>query len=147
MKDLILFLLFILIFHLAYTITTYSLISTSAFVIWSNSTHFTTVQNGGNQTNLEIFRNIVEWGTWKIFGSTSLTTSDSVDIKYSGFTIRFKFFYKRKWSIFLARNDAYGLVTLILSIMFLIVAYVLLLNNLIALFKYAIDFILKNRLY
>jgi hypothetical protein len=84
MKDLILFLFFILIFLSAYTITTYSLISTSSFVIWTNSTHFTTVQNGGNLTSIDILRQILEWGTWKIFGSTSLTTSESVDIKYSG---------------------------------------------------------------
>ncbi|CAF3425733.1 unnamed protein product [Rotaria socialis] len=121
MKDLILFLLFIFIFYLAYTITTYSLISTSSFVIWSNSTYFTTVQNGGNLTNMEIFRNIIEWGTWKIFGSTSLTTSDSVNVQYS------------------AQNDAYGFVTLILTIAFLIIAYVLLLNNLIALFNFTIQ--------
>lgn len=87
MRDLVLFLIFLFIFYLAYTITTYSLISTSSFVIWSNSTFFRTVQNGGNLTNTEIFRNIVEWGTWKIFGSTSLTTSDSVNVKYSGFII------------------------------------------------------------
>jgi hypothetical protein len=38
----------------------------------------------------------------------------------------------------LAKNDAYGFVTLMLTITFLIIAYVLLLNNLIALFKYVI---------
>ena len=84
MKDLLLFLFFILIFLCAYTITTYSLISTSSFVFWSNTTHFTTIQHGGNLTNLEIFRSIVEWGTWKIFGSTSLTTTDLLDVQYSG---------------------------------------------------------------
>ena len=84
MRDLVLFLFFILIFLCAYSITTYSLISTSSLVIWSNDTHFFTVQDGGNLTNLEIFRNIIEWGTWKIFGSTSLTTSDALEIKYTG---------------------------------------------------------------
>ncbi|CAF3631948.1 unnamed protein product [Adineta steineri] len=121
MKDLMSFLFFILIFLSAYAITTYSLITTSSFVIWTNSTYFTTVQNGGNLTNIEILRNIIEWGTWKIFGSTSLTTSDSVEIKYT------------------AKNDAYGFVTLILTIAFLVVAYVLLLNNLIALFNFTIQ--------
>ena len=33
-------------------------------------------------------------------------------------------------------NDAYGFVTMLMTITFLIIAYVLLLNNLIALFKY-----------
>ncbi|UJR33516.1 hypothetical protein I4U23_020961 [Adineta vaga] len=121
MKDLMSFLFFIFIFLCAYAITTYSLISTPSFVIWSNSTHFTTIQNGGNQTNFDILRNIIEWGTWKIFGSTSLTTSDAIDMKYS------------------AKNDAYGFVTLILTITFLIIAYVLLLNNLIALFNFTIQ--------
>ncbi|CAF0751879.1 unnamed protein product [Adineta ricciae] len=121
MKDLMSFLFFILIFLCAYAITTYSLISTSSFVIWSNATHFTTIQDGGNQTNFDILRNIIEWGTWKIFGSTSLSTSDLVEIKYS------------------AKNDAYGFVTLILTITFLIIAYVLLLNNLIALFNFTIQ--------
>ncbi|CAF3321986.1 unnamed protein product, partial [Rotaria sp. Silwood2] len=83
--------------------------STSSMVIWSNSTYFTTIQDGGNLTNLEILRNIIEWGTWKIFGSTSLTTTDLVAVQYS------------------AKNDAYGFVTLILTITFLIIAYVLLL--------------------
>ncbi len=87
MKDLMSFLFFILIFLFAYTITTYSLISTSSFVHWSNSTYFTTIQNGGNLTNFEILRSIIEWGTWKIFGSTSLTTSDSVQMTYSGLII------------------------------------------------------------
>ncbi|CAF0945807.1 unnamed protein product [Rotaria sordida] len=121
MKDLVLFLLFIFIFHLAYTITTFSLISTSSMVIWSNSTYFETIQHGGNLTNIEILRNIIEWGTWKIFGSTSLITSDAVTTKYS------------------AQNDGYGFVTLFLTIVFLIVAYVLLLNNLIALFNFTIQ--------
>ncbi|CAF1368257.1 unnamed protein product, partial [Adineta steineri] len=121
MKDLMSFLFFILIFLSAYAITTYSLITTSSFVIWTNSTYFTTVQNGGNLTNIEILRNIIEWGTWKIFGSTSLTTSDSVEMKYT------------------AKNDAYGFVTLILTIAFLVVAYVLLLNNLIASFNFTIQ--------
>ena len=78
------FLFFIVIFLFAYTITTYSLITTSSYVEWSDSTHFTTKQDGGNLTKTEIFRNLIEWGTWKIFGSTSLTTSDSVAIKYTG---------------------------------------------------------------
>jgi hypothetical protein len=39
-------------------------------------------------------------------------------------------------SFILANNDAYGFMTLLLTISFLIIAYVLLLNNLIALFKY-----------
>ncbi len=90
MKDLMLFLFFILIFLSAYTITTYSLISTYSFVNWSNSTYFTTMQGGGNLTNIEIVRNIIEWGTWKIFGSTSLITSDSVTMKFSGLIIFFK---------------------------------------------------------
>ena len=137
MKDLILFLFFIFIFYCAYTFTTYSLISTSSFVVWSNATHYTTVQNGGNTSNFDIFRNIIEWGVWKIFGSTSLTTTDVLDIKYTG-THTASFCSKEsQLSSFtvLAQNDAYGFVTLILTITFLIVAYVLLLNNLIALFK------------
>jgi len=89
MKDLMLFLFFILIFLSAYTITTYSLISTYSYVEWSNSTYFTTVQNGGNLTNIEIVRNIIEWGTWKIFGNTNLVTSDSVAMKFSGLIIFF----------------------------------------------------------
>ncbi len=84
MKDLMSFLFFILIFLFAYAITTYSLITTSSLVNWPNSTYFTTKQNVENVTGIEILRNIIEWGTWKIFGSPSLTTSDSVQIKYSG---------------------------------------------------------------
>jgi hypothetical protein len=78
------FLFFILTFLFAYTITTYSLISTSSFVMWSNSTHFTSIQDRGNLTSIENLRNIIEWGTWRIFGSTSLTTSDSAALKYLG---------------------------------------------------------------
>ncbi len=84
MKDLMSFLFFIVIFLFAYTITTYSLISTSAYVEWLDTTNYTTIQHGGNLTNIEILRNIIEWGTFKIFGSTSLTTSESVTMKYSG---------------------------------------------------------------
>jgi hypothetical protein len=81
MKDLMSFLFFIVIFLFAYSITTYSLISTPAYVKWLDTTNYTTNQDGGNLTNIEILRNIIEWGTFKIFGSTSLITSDSV---YSG---------------------------------------------------------------
>jgi len=98
MKDLILFLFFILIFLSAYTITTYSLISTDSIVNWSNSTYFTTIQERGNLTNIEIVRNMIEWGTWKIFGSTSLITSDSVAMQFSGLII---FFYIIKIRIYL----------------------------------------------
>lgn len=84
MKDLMLFLFFILIFLTAYTVTTYSLISTSTYVIWSNSTYFTTIQHAGNITGIETFRTILEWGIWRIFGSTSLKTSDSATFEYTG---------------------------------------------------------------
>jgi hypothetical protein len=86
MKDLMSFLFFILIFLFAYTITTYSLILTSSSVIWSNSTYFTTIQNRENLTNIELARHMIEWGTWRIFGSVSLRTSDSTEVEYSGLT-------------------------------------------------------------
>lgn len=138
MKDLMLFLFFILIFLSAYSITTYSLISTSSFVMWSNSTHFTTVQHAGNLTNIETFRNIIEWGIWRIFGSTSLKTGDSSTIEYKGL-IQIEISILNSFVLYLAQNDAYGFVTLLLTITFLIVAYVLLLNNLIALFNFTIQ--------
>ena len=84
MKDLISFLFFILIFLCAYTVTTFSLISTSSAVAWQNSTHFTSTEYNPNSTNFEILRSVIEWGTWKIFGSTSLTTSDQLQTKYAG---------------------------------------------------------------
>jgi hypothetical protein len=84
MKDLISFLLFILIFLFAYSITTYSLISTSSFVKWWDANNYTTIQYGENITSTGVLRNIIEWGTFKIFGSTSLSTSDSVGMKYVG---------------------------------------------------------------
>ena len=80
------FLLFILIFLFAYAITSYALISTSSFVEWFDSTHFITNQSGPNSTAIETLRNIIEWGTWRIFGGTSLATSDTVQIKYTGKT-------------------------------------------------------------
>ena len=91
------------------------------------------MQNGGNLTGIETLRNIIEWGTWRIFGSTSLTTSDSAQTKYSGRINFLKRIFFRKF--ILAKNDAYGFVTLLLTITILVIAYVLLLNNLIALFK------------
>ena len=84
MIDLTSFLFFLLIFLLAYAITTYSLITTTSFVSWKNSTYFETVQDGGNTTTLGILRNIIEWGTWKIFGSTNLETTNLDAMKYSG---------------------------------------------------------------
>ena len=78
------FLFFILIFLFAYTITSYALISTPSFVEWSDSTHFVTMQGGSNSTAIETIRNIIEWGTWRIFGATSLTTSEASQIKYTG---------------------------------------------------------------
>lgn len=125
------FLFFILIFLLAYTITSYALLSTSSFVIWSDSTHFVTMQGGPNSTAIETLRNIIEWGTWRIFGGTSLSTSDA---KYTG-KISFFFLFHTYRSLFAAKNDAYGFFTLLLTITVLVIAYVLLLNNLIALFK------------
>jgi hypothetical protein len=84
MIDLISFLSLLLIFLLAYSITTYSLITTTSFVRWKNSTYFETIQDGGNLTTLEMFRYIIEWGTWRIFGNTDLEITKLDKVIYSG---------------------------------------------------------------
>jgi hypothetical protein len=41
------------------------------------------MQDDENITSIEVLQNIIEWGIFKIFESTILSTSDSVEMKYS----------------------------------------------------------------
>ncbi|CAF0783238.1 unnamed protein product [Didymodactylos carnosus] len=127
LKDIVFFGYFILIFLFAYMITAFSLITTDDQVTWIktiNGTYdFELKNNGSNLLSWQIVRNIIDWGIWKVYGEVDL----HIEMDGSNLTqIR-------------AGNDAYGTTALFLTIFFVTVANVLLLNVLVALFNRTIE--------
>ncbi|CAF0872323.1 unnamed protein product [Rotaria sordida] len=124
MKDLAFFLVFLIVFLAAYAISSYSLITTSMQVTWNSdgsdlfSQSFTISNNGTGLGEWTLLRNVLGWGIWKIFGQVDLTENEeSPDFSVS------------------AENDAYGNIAFVLTIIFVCIANVLLLNILVALFN------------
>ena len=78
MKDLLFFLCFIFIFLLAFSITSWSLITTRDQVIWNyasdGSLYNVTVTGGGSGLwTWRLLRDVIDYGVWKIFGQVDLT--------------------------------------------------------------------------
>ncbi|CAF1331869.1 unnamed protein product [Adineta ricciae] len=124
MKDLQFFVSFILIFLIGYAVTSYSLLTTKQQVIWdstdgkSPSQTYQLAQNGTGLWNWTLVRNVIDWGMWKVYGQVSLLSNVEVDDV-----------------VLNADNDVYGTMVFILTIIFVCVANVLLLNVLVALFN------------
>ncbi|CAF1107885.1 unnamed protein product [Rotaria sordida] len=120
-KDLFFFVCFILIFLLAFSIASWSLITTDNQVLWyysnNGSLSNVTVANGGSDLwTWHILRHVANYGVWKIFGQV-----ESID-----------------------GMDAYSYVAFILDILFVVIANVLLLSVLVALFNVTIQNVEKQ---
>ncbi|CAF4335866.1 unnamed protein product, partial [Didymodactylos carnosus] len=73
MKDMVFFVCFILIFLFGFSITSWSLITTTAQVNWTytddGKLYNTTVVNGGSGLwTWRYLRNVINYGIWKVFG-------------------------------------------------------------------------------
>ncbi|CAF1186544.1 unnamed protein product [Rotaria sp. Silwood1] len=134
MKDLLFFLYFILIFLVAYSVTSYALIVANYQISWKDannkpsSRQFQALNNGTGLWNWEILRDIIDWGMWKIYGQIDLDAS-------------YHFDNEEKVAV---TNDAYGITAFILTIFFVSVANILLLNILVALFNITIQKVQQN---
>ncbi|CAF3552086.1 unnamed protein product [Rotaria sp. Silwood1] len=118
MKDFLFFVCFILIFFLGYSISSWSLITTDNQVSWNynndGSLFNGSVSGGGSGLwTWQILRDVTNFGVWKIFGQTVSFSLDG--------------------------TDAYSIVAFILTIVFVAISNVLLLNVLIALFNVTIQ--------
>jgi hypothetical protein len=84
MKDLTFFICFILIFLAGYSISSYALITTNNQVVWiptdnnSPSRTYRLTKNGTGLWTWNLFRNIVDWGMWKIYGQIELINHNQV---------------------------------------------------------------------
>ncbi|CAF3943375.1 unnamed protein product [Rotaria sordida] len=116
MKDLLFFICFILIFLLAFSVASWSLITTDKQVYWyynsNGSLSNVTVSGAGSGLwKWEILRHVANYGVWKIFGQV-----ESIH-----------------------KIDSYSNVAFVLDIIFVALASVLLLNVLVALFNVTIQ--------
>ncbi|CAF1368298.1 unnamed protein product [Rotaria sordida] len=116
MKDLLFFVCFILIFLLAFSITSWSLITTDDQVSWYYNSdgsllNVTVSGEGSGLWKWQLLRDVTNYGVWKVFGQV-----DSID-----------------------GTNAYSVVAFVLAILFVTIANVLLLNVLVALFNVTIQ--------
>ncbi|CAF3508465.1 unnamed protein product [Rotaria sordida] len=116
MKDFLFFVCFILIFFLGYSISSWSLITTDNQVSWNYNSDGSLVNgsvsgDGSDLWTWQLLRDVTNFGVWKIFGQV-----DPID-----------------------GTDAYSVVAFILTILFVAISNVLLLNVLIALFNVTIQ--------
>ncbi|CAF3362365.1 unnamed protein product [Rotaria sp. Silwood1] len=121
MKDLLFFVCFILIFLLAFSITSWSLITTDNQVFWyygsdGSLTNVTVAGGGSGLWTWQLLRDVTNYGVWKVFGQV-----DPID-----------------------GTDAYSVVAFVLAILFVTIANVLLLNVLVALFNVTIQNVEKQ---
>ncbi len=67
------FIYFVIIFLLAYSITSYALIVTKHQVLWvdsknkSSSRQYKVLNNGSNLWHWDMLRDVLDWGTWKVY--------------------------------------------------------------------------------
>lgn len=127
---------------MAFSIASWSLLTTNDQVIWNyngdGSVSNVTITGGGSGLwTWSLLRTVTNYGIWKIFGQV-----DEIGLLNSIYDQRIHaltYLLKR-----LGNYNAYGSVAFVLAILFLAVANVLLLNLLVALFKYADDTKLLN---
>ncbi|CAF1465132.1 unnamed protein product, partial [Didymodactylos carnosus] len=125
MKDLVFFIYFILIFLFGYSISSYALITTREQVTWianangAPARNYTLTNDGTGLWYWEILRNVFDWGMWKVYGQVNLFGIQEAD----------------NTTLTGAINDAYGVTTFLLTIAFVGIANVILLNVLVALFN------------
>jgi hypothetical protein len=85
MKDFMFFIYFILIFLVAYAVTSYALLITKYQVYWENTKNgqlpreFKALNNGTGLWNWAILKNIIDWSIWKIYGQIDFDISHHFD--------------------------------------------------------------------
>lgn len=130
MKDLLFFICFILIFLCGFSIASWALISTTSQIHWEYNydgqlLNITVNHLVNNSWSWPLAKDVINYGIWKVFGQI-----DEIGIdRYSIVFILLQFRY-------LDGMDWYSNIVFILAIIFVTIANVLLLNVLIALFKY-----------
>jgi hypothetical protein len=77
MKDLLFFVYFILIFLFGFSITSWSLITTSSQVKWiyndrGKLSNITIVGKDTNILSWKLLRDIINYGVWKVFGQVEI---------------------------------------------------------------------------
>jgi hypothetical protein len=89
MKDaLLIFLCFILVILCGFSVASWSLLTTKQQVIWPNTTNGsfsnTTVKvEGGDELwSWQLFRDVFNWGLWKVFGQVAEPFNDAVSGMY-----------------------------------------------------------------
>ncbi|CAF1267373.1 unnamed protein product [Rotaria sordida] len=124
MKDtFLIFVCFILVFLLAFSITSWSLLSTNKQINWlyatnGSSNNFTLVSENRVQWSWQLLRDVFNWGIWKVFGQVAepfKNNASDMDV--------------------ISENDAYGTFVFLYAVAFVVISNVLLLNVLIAMFN------------
>jgi len=77
MKDLLFFVYFIVIFLFGFSITSWSLITTSSQIEWIYNANGTLVniiiaENNTNEISWKLLRDVTNYGVWKVFGQVDI---------------------------------------------------------------------------
>ncbi|CAF1435630.1 unnamed protein product [Rotaria sordida] len=124
MKDLAFFIYFIFVFLVAYSISSFALITTPHLIRWipnengAPSRTYNIIQNRTDFSAWSLLRNVIDWGVWKIYGQVDLI--EYRQVSEATLTVA---------------GDAYGNSAFVLTIIFVCISNVLLLNVLVALFN------------
>ncbi|CAF4396515.1 unnamed protein product [Rotaria socialis] len=152
-KDLLFFICFVLIFLIGYSVASYSLITTNEQVFWNsgtqkNSTHtYELKQDGHGIWSWTIIRNVIDWGMWKVYGQVSILSNTQVDGSVLNGMIKHELLVSADElhiRVLLVDNGVYGTTVFILTILFVCIANVLLLNVLVALFNVTLKKVKDN---
>jgi len=140
MKDaLLIFLCFILILLFGFSIASWSLLTTREQVKWPKATNesFSRVtvvaESGGELLNMQLLRDVFNWGIWKVFGQVAEPYNGAVSGMNKVAPIVTIENYK--FLLIILENDSYGTFVYLFAIGFTVISNVLLLNVLIAMFK------------
>ncbi|CAM4824451.1 unnamed protein product [Rotaria magnacalcarata] len=123
---------FILIFLLAFSISSWSLLPTNNQITWLYATsgsliNVTVASEDAVLWNWQLLRDIFNWGIWKVFGQVAEPfTNNATDMEV------------------VSENDAYGTFVFLYAIAFVVISNVLLLNALIAAFNQTIEDVLEK---
>jgi hypothetical protein len=89
MKDaFLIFFCFILIILSGFSVASWSLLTTKQQVIWPNTTNGSfsnttvVVEAGDGFWNWQLFRDVLNWGVWKVFGQVAEPYNDAVSGKH-----------------------------------------------------------------
>ena len=132
MRDLFFFICFILVFLCAFSITSWSLITSASQIKWVYNNdgqllNVTLTVDRRKSWTWKVLRDITHYGVWKVFGQV-----DPIG-KQTFFS--YSFIQSNRVDLFVVGTDSYSNMAFVLAIIFVAIANILLLNVLIALFK------------